>query len=158
MSDELLDEFARQPPPAAPPLSADLEAELGKLAPVAPRRPMRQLATLVGISLVYGAGLLAALTMRRDMHELPTAWIVGAAAAWLVGAGIAWFVGFAVPCYLALVPSKDTMMPRTRWAAASAIVTSVGAMKVRAHRGYEALRKLLGGRPAAVRKAAGGAQ
>lgn len=34
--------------------------------------------------------------------------------------------------------------------------TSVGAMKVRAHRGYEALRKLLGGKPATARKAAGG--
>lgn len=36
--------------------------------------------------------------------------------------------------------------------------TSVGAMKVRAHRGYEALRKLLGGRKTdnAPRKAAGG--
>jgi RNA polymerase sigma-70 factor (ECF subfamily) len=32
--------------------------------------------------------------------------------------------------------------------------TSVGAMKVRAHRGYEALRKLLGGKSAAERKAA----
>ncbi len=37
--------------------------------------------------------------------------------------------------------------------------TTVGAMKVRAHRGYEALRKLLGTKPAneAPRKAAGGA-
>jgi RNA polymerase sigma-70 factor (ECF subfamily) len=35
--------------------------------------------------------------------------------------------------------------------------TSVGAMKVRAHRGYEALRKLLGARPAQSRRAAGGA-
>ncbi len=36
--------------------------------------------------------------------------------------------------------------------------TSVGAMKVRAHRGYEALRKLLGGkRHALTRKASGGA-
>lgn len=35
--------------------------------------------------------------------------------------------------------------------------TTVGAMKVRAHRGYEALRKLLGARPAEPpRKAAGG--
>jgi RNA polymerase sigma-70 factor (ECF subfamily) len=35
--------------------------------------------------------------------------------------------------------------------------TTVGAMKVRAHRGYEALRKLLGGKPAAelARKAGG---
>lgn len=117
MSDELLDEFARQPPPAAPPLSADLEAELGKLAPVAPRRPMRQLATLVGISLVYGAGLLAALTMRRDMHELPTAWIIGAAAAWLVG--------FVVPSYLALVPRPGSMMHRWPIAAISAVIASI---------------------------------
>jgi RNA polymerase sigma-70 factor, ECF subfamily len=36
--------------------------------------------------------------------------------------------------------------------------TTVGAMKVRAHRGYEALRKLLGRKPAEpARKAAGGA-
>lgn len=42
--------------------------------------------------------------------------------------------------------------------AAAIAGTTVGAMKVRAHRGYEALRKLLGGRSAqAPRKAAGGA-
>jgi RNA polymerase sigma-70 factor, ECF subfamily len=35
--------------------------------------------------------------------------------------------------------------------------TTVGAMKVRAHRGYEALRKLLGKSDAPVKKAAGGA-
>jgi RNA polymerase sigma-70 factor (ECF subfamily) len=32
--------------------------------------------------------------------------------------------------------------------------TTVGAMKVRAHRGYESLRKLLGGKPAGARKVA----
>lgn len=117
MSDELLDDFARQPPPAAPPLSQALEAELGKLAPVAPRRPMRQLATLVGISLVYGAGLLAALTMRRDMNELPTVWIVAAAAAWLVG--------FVVPSYLAIVPRAGSMMARWPIAAVSAVIASI---------------------------------
>jgi RNA polymerase sigma-70 factor (ECF subfamily) len=35
--------------------------------------------------------------------------------------------------------------------------TTIGAMKVRAHRGYETLRKLLGARPETPRKAAGGA-
>lgn len=34
--------------------------------------------------------------------------------------------------------------------------TTVGAMKVRAHRGYEALRKLLGATPSAARTAGGG--
>jgi len=36
--------------------------------------------------------------------------------------------------------------------------TTVGAMKVRAHRGYEALRKLLGKKPPPRAKAAGGAE
>src|SRR6185436_1580808 len=38
---------------------------------------------------------------------------------------IAWLLGFAVPCYLALVPKRGSMMPRRRLAAASAIVTSI---------------------------------
>jgi RNA polymerase sigma factor (sigma-70 family) len=119
MSDpnDALGALAQAPPPAPPPLSAALEAELGTLSPVAPRRPLRQLMTLVSISLVYGAGLLAALTMRRDMSELPTSWIIGAA--------LAWILGFAVPCYLALVPRPGAVTPRWRWAATSAIVTSI---------------------------------
>jgi hypothetical protein len=115
--DDMLDQLAAQPPPAAPPLSGALEAELGSLQPVAPRRPLRQLAIVAALSLVYGASLVAALSMRRDMRELPTSWLVATAVAWLLG--------FAVPCYLALVPKRGSMMPRTQWAAASAIVTSI---------------------------------
>ena len=62
---DVIDSLAVAPPPTPPPLSPALEAELGKLAPVAPRRPMRQLATLVGISLVYAAGLVAMFTGTR---------------------------------------------------------------------------------------------
>lgn len=115
--DDLIDQLAIPAPATAPPLSAVLEAELGTLAPVSPRRPLRQLAIVVGASLVYGAGLLAALQMRRDMDELP--------ASWLVATAIAWLLGFAVPCYLALVPRPSAVMPRWRLAAASAIVTSI---------------------------------
>jgi hypothetical protein len=114
---DVLGSLAQLPPPAPPALSAALEAELGALSAVTPRRPVRQLAALAGISLVYGAGLVAALRMRRDMSELPTAWVVVAA--------IAWLVGFAAPCYLALVPRPGAVTPRWRWAAASAIVTSI---------------------------------
>ncbi|HEY5926269.1 MAG TPA: NrsF family protein [Kofleriaceae bacterium] len=117
MSDDVIQQIAAAPPPAPPPLSAALEAELGALAPVAPRRPWRQLAIVAIASLVYGAGLLVALDMRRDMHELPNSWVVATA--------IAWLLGFAVPCYLALVPRSGAVMPRWRWAAASAIVTSL---------------------------------
>ncbi len=116
MSD-IIDELGKQPLPSPPPLGGALEAELGALAPVAPRRPLRQLAMLVGVSLVYGAALLAALSMRRDMSELPASWIAGAA--------IAWLLGFAVPCYLAMVPRPGSMTPRWGLAAASAIVTSI---------------------------------
>jgi hypothetical protein len=117
MRDDLLDKLAAEHAPAVPPMSPALEAELGTLAPVSPRRPLRQLAIVVGASLVYGAGLLAALQMRRDMNELPPSWIVATA--------IAWLLGFAVPCYLALVPKQGAVMPRWRLAAASAIVTSI---------------------------------
>lgn len=118
IDERLLDELAAQPAPTPPPLSPALEAELGALAPVAPRRPLRQLATVVAVSLVYGAGLLAALSMRRDMDELPVSWLVATA--------IAWLAGFAVPAYLALVPRHGSVMPRWQWAAGSAIVTSIG--------------------------------
>jgi hypothetical protein len=116
MSD-VIDELAKQPLPRPAPISDVLDAELASLSPVAPRRPLRQLAMLTGVSLVYGAALLAALSMRRDMAELPTSWIVAAAAAW--------FLGFAVPCYLAMVPRPGSMTPRWGLAAASAIVTSI---------------------------------
>lgn len=114
---ELLDQLANAPPPTPGSIAADLEAELKNLVPVKPRTPARQIATLVGISLVYGAGLLAAITMRRDMTELPTAW--------LVGAGTAWLLGFVVPCYLALVPKPGSMMTRWPIAAVSACIASV---------------------------------
>jgi uncharacterized membrane protein YhdT len=117
MSRDVLDELAALPPPQPPPLSSVLEAELGKLAPVATRRPLRELAILVGISVVYGAGLLAVITMRRDARELPM-W-------WLAGMTILWIAGFVVPCYLALVPRSGAVTPRWRWAAASAVVTSI---------------------------------
>lgn len=112
-----LDDLARQKPPVAPPLSSALEAELAALQPVAPRRPLRQVAALVLISLAFGAGLLAALSMRRDMNELP--------ASWLVGVGSAWLVGFVAASYVALVPRAGSMMPRWPVAAIFAAIASV---------------------------------
>jgi Negative regulator of sigma F len=112
-----IETLANAPPPSPPPLSAALEAELTTLARVAPRRPVRQLAILVAVSLVYGAGLLAALSMRRDMSELPMGWLSGTALAWLFG--------FFVPAYLALIPRPGTMSPRWGWALGSAVVASM---------------------------------
>jgi hypothetical protein len=113
-----LDELAALPVFAPPPLSAALDAELGKLAPVATRRPLRQLAILVGLSLVYGAGVLAIATTRDDAGELPMGWMVGAA--------LGWVLGFVIPCYVALVPRDGAVTPRWRFAAIAAVIASIG--------------------------------
>jgi len=110
-----LDALAQQPakPPA---IGSALEAELAQLAPAAPRRPMRQLAIAVGASFGYAALLLALLSTRRDLGELPMGW--------LVGAGAGWCAGFSLALYLALVPRRGTMTTRWRAAAATAIALS----------------------------------
>lgn len=114
---DVLDELAAAPPPSPPPLSKLLEDELGGIQPVTPRRPMRQLALLLAMSLAYGAGVLAVVATRLDMGELSTAWIGGAALAWLLG--------FVVPVYLALVPRPGSMLGRWQLAAAAAVITSI---------------------------------
>ena len=116
MSSDDLDALAAAPPPVPPGMSAALEAELGKLAPVRARRPHRQLAILAACSLGYAAVLLAVLSLRRDLDELPVGW--------LVGAGCAWLAGFVAPMYLAVVPRAGSVMPRWQAAAALAIVAS----------------------------------
>jgi hypothetical protein len=113
-----LDDLPNLPAPAPPPLSQLLEAELAQLTPVSTRRPVRQLALLVAVSLIYGAGVLAMLTLRRDLHELPMGW--------LVGVGLAWLLGFVVPVYLATVPRTGAVMPRWKLAGASAIIGALG--------------------------------
>jgi hypothetical protein len=104
-------------PGAPPPIGAALEAMLGELTPVAPRRPLRQLALVAGASLIYAVGLIAVLRLRRDAHELPMMWMVGAA--------IAWALGFVLPLYLAIVPRRGAVMPRWRLAGFAALTCAV---------------------------------
>lgn len=114
---DALDQLAGAAPPAPPPLADVLEAELGALGAVATRRPVRQLLVLLAASLAYGAGVLALLATRRDLGELPRAW--------MIGAGLAWLVGFVVPMYIALVPRPGSMLGRWELAAAAAVITSI---------------------------------
>jgi hypothetical protein len=118
MTDDDLEQLASQPPPPAPPLSPELERELADLAPVAMRRPLRQLAILVAISLIYAAGLVYVLTTRKDMQELPMGWLAGAALGWLFG--------FLVPSYFAMMPRKGAVTPRWKLAAIAAVIASIG--------------------------------
>lgn len=112
-----LDDLSRLPPPEPPALSPALEAELARLTPVATRRPLRQLALLIAISLIYGAGLVVMLTVRRDLHELPMGW--------LVSTGLAWLLGFVVPATLATVPRAGSVMPRWRLAGIASVVAAL---------------------------------
>jgi len=109
--------LAAEAAPELPELSAVLEAELASIAPVSPRRPVRQLGMFIAASLVYAGLLLAFLSLRADLGELPKAWIAGA--------GAAWFIGFSLATYFALVPRAGTMTPRWRAALAITLVTSV---------------------------------
>jgi hypothetical protein len=72
---------------------------------------------LVAVSLVYGAGLVVMLTLRRDMHELPMGW--------LVSAGLAWLLGFVVPITLATVPRSGSVMPRWRLAGIASVAAAI---------------------------------
>jgi hypothetical protein len=113
-----IDDLSRLPPPAPPPLSPALEAELTRLAAIETRRPIRQIVLLVALSLVYGAGVLAMLAMRPDARELPMGW--------LVGAGLAWLLGFVVPLYLATVPRPGAVTPRWKLAGIAALIGALG--------------------------------
>ena len=113
-----IDELASWPLPEPPVVSKSLERELASLRPVSSRRPLRQFAVLSGVSLVYAGCILAVLTTRKDIHELPTGWLVASA--------IARLFGFLVPCYVALVPRPGTMTHRWQLAAIAVTVASIG--------------------------------
>lgn len=117
MSDPV-DQLATLGTPPPPALGAALEAELGALAPVRTRNPLRHLVVLGLLSLIYGAVLVVVLSLRRDMHELPMGW--------LAGVGLGWLFGFLVPSYFALVPRPGSMTPRWQVAAVAAVVAAVG--------------------------------
>lgn len=90
---------------------------LADLQPVKTRRPWRQLAILVGASLIYGAAVIALIATRADMMQLPPGWMPAAGAAWLIG--------FLVPAYLAVIPAPGSMMHRWFPAAIAAVLGCV---------------------------------
>lgn len=104
--------------PKVPPMSAKLVAEATGAGAVRMRRPGRQLAILVAVSLVYAAGVLVMLRVRADVGEVPTAWIAGVA--------IAWFIGFVATVALVIVPPRGSMLVRWETARFFAIVVAVG--------------------------------
>ena len=115
-----IDALGAMPAVAPPPPGAALEAALAAMKPVKTRRPWRDLALVATASLIYGAGLVAVLSLRRDRSELPMMWMAGAA--------IAWALGFVLPLYLALIPRPGAVMPRWRLAGFAAITCAAAFM------------------------------
>jgi hypothetical protein len=108
-----------------PPPSPALLDRIGAMRPVRTRRPWRALAGVAGASLVYAAAWVAGPSrwiwgraLRRDLGELPRAW--------LVTAGGIWLLAFLTPLALAMIPRRGQLLHRTSAARWSAIVGIVG--------------------------------
>ncbi len=102
----------------APPIGDLLAAELRELAPVATRRPWRDVAAVTAAAATSIAVLVVTLAVRRDLDALPRAW--------LIGYGGAWLAGFALLAWLSLVPRAGAVVPRWLPAAVGAGLAAVG--------------------------------
>lgn len=105
----------RMPPP---PLAPALEAELGRLTPMAPRRPRRQFLLVGALSLIYVGLLLLVLHLRPDLAGLPPLWLIAYCTAWLAS--------FLVITWLVMVPAPGRVMPNWRYAGMGAALALVG--------------------------------
>ena len=108
-SDARTDELLRSTYPDSVPVADPsdlLEAELAEMVPKDPRKPLRQIGILLIASLAYAAVMVVWLGFRPDFNELPTAWLFLYVAAWVFG-----FSGIAA---LAMLPRKDSSLPRAR--------------------------------------------
>lgn len=93
--------------PVAPPAVGDaLRAALDSMEATGMRRPLRELAWFLGLSLPFLVVLVASMGLRRDIGGLSTAWLAGTAFVWLVS-----FVSCA---YLGFVPADKQVAPRSR--------------------------------------------
>lgn len=115
LSDERMDGTLRAlgEPLDAPVLGADMEAMLGELEPVKARSPVRAYTIVACVAVAYTAGLVALLSLRKDLDALPVAWLAAYCSAWALG--------FAALAHLALVPPRGRVMPRSRLAGTFAI-------------------------------------
>lgn len=99
-----------------PPIPPGIERDLAQLAPVATRRPRRQLVLVLATAGLVITALLLVLGVRADVRELP--------AAWMPVVGVAWLAGLVLAARFALIPRRGAVMPRWRIAALVALATS----------------------------------
>jgi uncharacterized membrane protein YqjE len=105
-----------------PPMSDELAGELAELQPTRTRAPVRQSAVVIVVSLLYGGAILAVLGLRHDFGEVPRMW--------LVGGGALWLASFGALTWMVVVPPREQVIPRWRWAAALAALMAVTLVAV----------------------------
>src|SRR5689334_9851267 len=87
----------------APPPSPQLIAALSDLKAVRTRVPLRSLAGVLSLSLLYGGLAFTVRPMREDLPLL--------SASWLLIFGVVWVMGFALPLAAALLPRPRAVLP-----------------------------------------------
>lgn len=97
-----------------PPPSGALRDAVASMQPVAQRHPVRRWLAAVAASLAVAAAAVAALGTRRDLGELPGAWLAAFSMLWLLG--IEALLGAAI------IPRPGSVLPNARRAGAAGLV------------------------------------
>ena len=86
-----------------PPMSSELLGVIKNIAPVKTRRPVLQWMIFLAVALITGAVFVKIYGFRKNISQVNTIWIVGAAVFWAMGA-----FGLSK---IALVPNKGKVLP-----------------------------------------------
>ncbi len=89
-----------------PEMSSALRDAIASSKPVALRKPMRELALFLGLSIPLFAGVAIATGVRPDLGEVRPLW--------LGSIGLVWFSSFLAASYLGFVPAKGQVRPRSQ--------------------------------------------
>lgn len=107
-----------QAPVTLPPLSGELESELGRLRPRPPASRLRGFVVVIILSMLYGIFISWSFEVRPDLSALPRLWLITYCAAWLTS--------FLAIAWLAVVPRPGDIMPNWRFAGIGAVVAASG--------------------------------
>jgi hypothetical protein len=100
--DRLLSQATRVDEPPPPP-SADLMKAVAGMKPVRPRSRFGAFLVVALLGLVAPVATLLLRPLRRDLHQLPMAWLVVAA--------LAWGLAFVLTLAATLVPRRGEVLP-----------------------------------------------
>ncbi len=98
--------LAQLPELATPPIGKKLSEQIEAMEPVDMRRPMREFALFVAISVPFVVLVIFATGTRSDLPSLSPLWLGSVA--------LVWFVSYLAAAYIGFVPAKGHVAPRSR--------------------------------------------